>query len=84
MTRKAVSSRTGHQRLRTQYLAAVAEYNRITRYLKAGVSILSQAERDLLSEFAELAKRRYERLRRRFAAKEGKARAHLLAVVGKT
>jgi hypothetical protein len=46
--------------------------------------MLSQAERDLLSEFAELAKRRYERLRRRFAAKGGQARAHLLAVVGKT
>jgi hypothetical protein len=56
----AMAARTKNQRLQRQYRAAIAEYHRITRYLKSGVGILSQAERDLLSEYAELAKRKYE------------------------
>jgi len=48
-----------------QYGAAVSEYHRITRYLNAATGILTRGESSLLLEFAEIAKRKYERLRRR-------------------
>ncbi len=41
---------------------AVAEYKRISQYLKSARDILTDPDRSLLSEFANLAKRRYERL----------------------
>lgn len=62
---KLVASRTQKQRLQQEYRAASAEYHRISRYLKAATGALTQAERSLLSEFAEIAKRKYERLRKR-------------------
>jgi len=65
MMRNVASSRARNERLRTQYVAASADYHRISRYLKAASGTLSPAERDLLSQFAELAKRKYGRLRRR-------------------
>lgn len=42
-----------------------ADYHRIARYLKAATGTLTKSERSLLSEFAEIAKRKYERLRKR-------------------
>ena len=60
-----VAARTQKQRLQKQYRAASAEYHRIFRYLKTAKSTLTTAERDLLAEFAEIAKRKYDRLRRR-------------------
>ena len=62
MARKTKSSRTAKQRLQQEYRAAVAEYHRITNYLKAATGILSKPERELLKEFAQLAKRKQERL----------------------
>jgi len=60
-----VASRTQKQRLQKECRAASAEYHRITGYLVGATGILTKAERSLLSEFAEVAKRKYERLRRR-------------------
>jgi hypothetical protein len=45
MARKARSSRTAKQRLQKEYRAAVAEYHRITNYLKSATGILSDHER---------------------------------------
>jgi len=60
-----VASCTQKQRLQKEYRAASAEYHRITRYLKVATGILTKGERSLLSEFAEVAKRKYQRLRKR-------------------
>jgi hypothetical protein len=46
------------------YWTAVAEHNRIVNYRKASARILSQAERELLLEFEQIAKGKCERLRR--------------------
>jgi len=62
MARKKRSSRTAKQCLQKEYRAAVAEYHRITNYLKAATGILSKPQRELLKEFAQLAKRKQERL----------------------
>ncbi|HTS48084.1 MAG TPA: hypothetical protein VMH05_09070 [Bryobacteraceae bacterium] len=60
-----MASRTKKQRLQKEYRAASAQYHRITRYLRVASDVLTKAERSLLLEFAEVAKRKYERLRRR-------------------
>jgi hypothetical protein len=60
-----VAPRTKKQRLQKEYRAASAEYHRITRYLNVATGVLTKGERSLLLEFAEIAKRKYERLRRR-------------------
>ena len=62
---RVVASRTQKQGPQKEYRAASAEYHRITRYLKVAAGILTKGERSLLSEFAEVAKRKYERLRKR-------------------
>jgi hypothetical protein len=54
MARKARSSRTAKQRLQKEYRAAVAEYHRITNYLKAATGILSKHEREFLKEYSSL------------------------------
>lgn len=54
---------TKQQRLRKQYRAANSEYHRVTNYLNAAQAILTKPERDLLMAFADLAKRRTDRLR---------------------
>ena len=61
--RKAKTSHPRKQRLEKEYWAAVAEYHRITKYLKATTGVLSKANRELLMEFAELAKLKYHQLR---------------------
>ena len=47
-----------------EHKKAVAERLRLISYLKAAHGILSKAERELLSEFAQIAKRKCDRLRR--------------------
>jgi hypothetical protein len=46
------------------YKNASAEYRRLMNYLKAATSVLPKAECELLSEFAEISKRKCQRLRR--------------------
>lgn len=58
---RVVAVRTKKQRLQKECRAASAEYHRITRYLKAASGSLTTAERSLLLEFAETAKRNCER-----------------------
>jgi len=60
-----LAARTEKQRLRRQYRKAAAEYHLLRRYLNAARGILTGPERSLLLNYAELAKRKYERLRRR-------------------
>src|ERR1700736_4347831 len=55
---------TKKRRLQKEYWEAVAEYHRINKYLKAATGVLSKPDRELLLEFAALAKSKYERLRR--------------------
>jgi hypothetical protein len=50
--------------LQNDYRKAVAERRRLTDYLKAAAEILSKDEMALLLEFAQLAKRKCDRLRR--------------------
>jgi hypothetical protein len=52
------------QRLVSQYRKASAERRRLVNYLKAADGVLSEAEKALLREFAQLAKRKCDRLRR--------------------
>ena len=54
------------QRLEKEYWAAIAEYDLLTSYLKAAKGLTKPA-RELLREFADLAKRKSERLRRLLA-----------------
>ena len=61
---KAKDSRSKKQRLLNQYAKAAAERRRLLNYLKAAAGILSKPERELLLEFAEIAKRKCDRLRR--------------------
>ena len=66
MARKvsARSSRAAKQRLQNEYKRAVAERRRLVSYLKAATGILTKDEMDLLSEFAQIAKRKCDRLRK--------------------
>jgi hypothetical protein len=57
-------SRTKKQRLLNEYKKAVAERRTLVNYLKAATGILSKAERELLLEFAQIARRKSDRLRR--------------------
>ena len=54
---------TKKQRSHRKYRAAVSEYHRLTNYLNAARGILTQPERKLLLDFADLAKRKSSRLR---------------------
>lgn len=64
MARKTQGSRAKKERLLSEYKKANAERRRILNYLKATEAVLAKPERDLLSEFLQLAKRRCDRLRR--------------------
>jgi hypothetical protein len=61
---KVKDSRSRKQQLQSDYRKAVAERRMLANYLKAANGILSKAERELLSEFAEIAERKCQRLRR--------------------
>ena len=56
--------RSKKQRLMSEYRRALAERRRLVNYLKAATGVLSTAEEALLREFAKLAKRKCDRLRR--------------------
>ena len=56
-------SLTKQQRLWKEFLAANAQYELVTSYLTAAAATLTKPERDLLMEFADLAKRESDRLR---------------------
>jgi hypothetical protein len=72
LARKAKRSGNKKQRLQKEYWEAVAEHQRITKYLKAATGVLPKARCDLLLEFAELAKRKYKRLQRAINRRTGK------------
>jgi hypothetical protein len=61
---KVTVSRLANQRLLKEYKEAVAEHRRLGNYLKTADSILSKAERELLQDFVQIAKRKSDRLRR--------------------
>jgi hypothetical protein len=61
---KVKVSRTKKQRLLNEYKKAVDERRRLVNYLKAASSILSRPEHELLLEFAQIARRKCDRLRR--------------------
>ena len=52
------------QRLLREYKKAVAQRQVLANYLKAATGILPKADQDLLSEFAQLAKQKCDRLRK--------------------
>ena len=52
---------TKQQRLWKEYRAARAQYHLVTNYLSAGWANLTKPQRDLLIEFADLAKREADR-----------------------
>jgi hypothetical protein len=54
---------TKKQHSQREYRAAVSEYHRLTNYLNAARCILTEPERKLLLDFADLAKRKSSRLR---------------------
>jgi hypothetical protein len=56
--------RTKKQRLQKEYRAAISEYYRLTNFLHATRGVLTQPERKLLVDFADLANRKSSRLRR--------------------
>ena len=68
----SVGTRLGKLRAVRDYKLALAEYRRLVTYLKAAVSVLPQADCELLTEFAELSKRKCQRLRRALERKYGK------------
>jgi hypothetical protein len=57
-------SRTKKQRLLNEYKKAVAERRMLVNYLNGTTGILSKAERELLLEFTQIARRKCDRLRR--------------------
>jgi hypothetical protein len=61
---RAKPSRTRKQRLQAEYRKAAAEMRRLKRYLDAATGVLSKPELQLLLEFAEIAQRKCDRLRR--------------------
>jgi hypothetical protein len=61
---KVKVSRTKMQRLQNEYKKALIERRRLVNYLKAATGILSEPERQLLLEFAQIARRKCDRLRR--------------------
>jgi hypothetical protein len=61
---KAKASRSKKQRLLSDHRKAVAERRKLANYLKAANGILPDADRALLLEFAQIAKRKCDRLRR--------------------
>ena len=61
---KVKVSRTKKHRLLNAYKKAVAERRRLVNYLKAASSFLSKPEQELLLEFAGIARRKCDRLRR--------------------
>ena len=61
---KVKASRSKKLRLLSEYKEAVAERRRLVTYLKAAKGILSTGELELLSDFAQIAKRKCDRLRR--------------------
>jgi hypothetical protein len=69
---KVNPSRSKRQRLLTEYKKAVAERQALASYLKAATGILPNADQELLSQFAQLAKRKCDRLRRAIRQHSGK------------
>jgi hypothetical protein len=61
---KVKVSRIKKQRLLSEYKKAAAERSKLVNYLKAATGILSEPERKLLLEFAQIARRKCDRLRR--------------------
>jgi hypothetical protein len=61
---KVKASRSRKQQLLNEHRRAAAERRTLAKYLKAAGGMLSKAERELLSEFVELAKQKCDRLRR--------------------
>ena len=61
---KAKASRSKKQRLLSEHRRAAAERRKLTNYLKAANGILSSADRGLLLDFAQIARRKCDRLRR--------------------
>jgi hypothetical protein len=61
---KVKVSRTKRQRLLSDYKKALAERRSLVNYLKAATGVLSEPERELLMEFALIARRKCDRLRR--------------------
>jgi hypothetical protein len=58
-----------------EYKTAVAEYRRLSTYLKAAVKVLNRPEVELLSEFAQISKKKCQRLRRALDRQSGKHRS---------
>jgi hypothetical protein len=54
---------TKKQRSQKEYRVAVSEYHRLTNFLHATRDVLTEPERKLLVDFADLAKRKSSRLR---------------------
>jgi hypothetical protein len=61
---KVKGSHAKKRRLLSEYKKAVAERRRLVNYLKGASRILSKPEQELLLEFAEILKRKCDRLRR--------------------
>jgi hypothetical protein len=53
----------------------MAEYRRLSNYLKAAVKVLKKPEVELLSEFAQISKKKCQRLRRALDRPSGKHRS---------
>ena len=54
---------TKQQHLLKEYRAAKAQYDLVTNYLTAAAATLTKPERDLLMEFADVAKREVDRVK---------------------
>lgn len=67
--------RSNKPRVSREYRNAVAEHRQLANYLKAAAKVLPQPECDLLSEFAQLSKRKCQRLRRALDRQPGKNRS---------
>ena len=64
MARSPAVPRSKKPRLLKDYRSALLEYRRLANYLRGATGALSKAEFDLLVEFAEISKRKCQRLRR--------------------
>jgi hypothetical protein len=70
-----VATRSKKPRALKGYKNAIAEYRRLVNYLKAAIGVLPKAECELLCEFAEISKKKCERLRRALERQSGKHRS---------
>ena len=69
---KVKASRSKKERLIKEYKKAVAERRMLLTYLKAATGVLTTPERELLLEFAQIARRKCDRLRREIQQNYGK------------